>query len=552
MRRHRILLNQDGNMMVIVLMLAAIGGGIATLMKRMDNTQSAVGFLRTLSNKQVLKGELQSNINRLILGQASHCHHSSLKTRMEKFRVMDPSASFSDVSFQAQIAAGQNPFHNPLVSCLLDEGKFKELPIKSLGIESKLSSRPNAVSLRSEVSSTVSLAIQGEGVNYNLDFKVQTSVSVLSMQSYGVIFTNYTAGRELISLSGRDVEVNVDGKVIVDSNGTRPRMRDLISLSNANKGLKLRYKKPFYLNASGLRANASNDDQFAELSHAYQESALGGSYANAFSGIDLPWRSQPLKYREDYWYDFLLEHGRILPKSSFGTSAIQTGETDFLLFGKSLTGSTVGNWSNNSRDTKKLFNRIKTAKSVHETCRQREGSRFYHMVFNHLNKDFTIDFSENNDVDNPPVFCGLVAARNLKIILNKSHLDELKTNIILGKFLISGQIEVVGDSRELKILDVLDFGVSDVNLSLPAQVKLELLPEQFLMQKYYLGQNFFLPLFKSAHSGISPYFLPREASAFMSRFCGSYWCVATTITSPEPKQILDHQGYFKYEVQNIY
>lgn len=205
-------------------------------------------------------------------------------------------------------------------------------------------------------------------------------------------------------------------------------------------------------------------------------------------------------------------------------------------------------------NTKQIFNSIYgDGKKLFESCNASniDGGQFNLIIFNNINQDFTIDFSENNSSSSPPSFCGLIAARNIKIILNDEEKGPHREHLFIGKLLVKGSIHISRNGN-LRIHDIATVN-SDSIKDIRPEISLENLKFQFYNQKYFSAQNFTVPFFKDnsiynstavQHMG----YVPRSTRSFFNQVCDMpapnphFRCRQKEITSPDMKTLTRDLG----------
>lgn len=458
-----------------------------------------------------------------------------------------------------------------LVRCLLNASKYdlREVKLHKLKASFTQASLPNLNAYYIDINSQVQISLHGGttgAINFRFNFKHR--VSIKSMEDYGIIFTRYNKTAPLFN-SGTYRKISVFGKVAITN--TTPRNLSFAHLTHRDKADVTYFS---LIESQGEKLEVSNeiDSMIEQGSLSFNENFKQGIEFNSFRNkqgtpLVLPWNRYSNQYQDIFWYD-LIRDIYILPKLDSRISVAKVGNS-FYQYGQKQDGDidlslTVGD---NQRNTAKIFQRLTGSPSdLVDTCKKPNPAigKFHPLVFNHLNEDFIIDFSQNNTLGRPPIFCGAIAAKNLKIILNTNPSPELNKHYFIGKLIISGNIEIVGgmSNKEVIFLDSSRLTSSQIDgYVLPDDATVDDVASSLFLQKFFLTQNFFLPLLEAAPvGGSASFYRPRSLKEFFNEPCGTSptstppengRCRSASIPSPERLAILEQKNLFYYEARNL-
>lgn len=555
--RKSLLKNESGNILVIFSFIALITGSIGywmTLTTKVDKEISGLGATQATS---YLRSDFQNTIKKALQGKlsVSACPIlSEFKTKFYDFLNTDPKIekNFLDNPGTSSI---NEVVMNPQIKCFFNPARYDKIKWDKVKILIQRNSEPSFISLSNFISVEVLVAYKINGTPRSHKFQIKYRIDVLTLNHYGLIFTNSLLS-PLINLQGSS-NLKINSTVLFDLpvriNSSIP-LNNMISLPDYQR---LSYQNDVYTPASSF--NITDDIVSFLNTHSISEIFKKGIQYNSLPkdiSFKMPYEINPNEWKEYIDMIPITQSGYPLPKTN-PQSVIYN----------SLTGLITHYYSGEKLTTQETYDLYpEHKKEVSSSCKSvldLEAGVYNLYLFNHLDEDFTIDFSDNKDPDYPPVFCGIIAAKNLKIILNnESSSSNFFQHHLIGKFILSGGL-IIQNSGHLNIHDISEFNGDQYDYyTFP--IESQNLRTQFYNQKYYSTQNFFLPVFRpnkypsvtgnSLLNSIDRFYVSRSTRVFFNTIknipgLGQKLTRTDNILSPDAKDLINrHKNNLVFEV----
>ena len=557
----KLLNNESGNIIVVVGLIGMIAGGVFFWNNLAGKVDNEVRSLGTTQSTTYMRADFRTSIKKSLQGTNTECPSTVLSTLESKFKNYTTSATNAtySINYTDNPSTPANEVEtNANIKCFFHPARYMGLNWESLKVSIIRTTEPNYMTLSNFVAADVQAVFRVSGKPTVLKYQLRYRVDVLSLNHFGVIFMNSDSG-PLFDL-GPTTKVQLRSNVLFDTanrSGHFP-VTNLMLLPDFER---LTYLKETY---TSVRDFVSNTEtlKFLDIHTLGEVFKKGIDYGllPSDSGFQAPYQRSP-----DQWNE-LLDMG---PTITTGFALPNTTPPSAIW--NEMTSTASATYSGPNTDTKDIYSRIlpaQGAKGVIHTCRPVDdvtSGPYNIFVFNNLNQDLTIDFTENIDLAAPPVFCGVVAVKDLIVKLNdQGETSPVFQHHLLGKIIVRGKIRVIGNGH-LNIHDIMDFTESDIDYVMAAPLNISNLRTQYFNQKYYATQNFFLPYFKSGQnltvgasslmSDDNRYYVPRSTTAFFQGNCSpaaTNKCREANIGSPEKEHLAqNHWQKLMFEVFNV-
>ncbi len=569
-----IFLNERGNLTVTIFLIVMITGAVGYFMTLSDHVDDEIRVLGGTQATSFLKSDVQETLKRTLRdGNSGDCvlgnsirdmfrnmqlpSSQSIFNREVKRPNTSPSTKEAYVAYLASV--------NDQYSCFFHPARYGAgVEFNYFKIEMKRSANPNMVNLSNYITAEVLIRMKAAGRSFSAKYLLRFQVDVHTMASYGVIFSTGSSTTPVFSVANPDTQVTFDSKVLLDqTDRSKPVM-----LSRLTEFNQVKYTQKVNLAASNIVTDSNDMSKLQEvnLREIFKEGVVFDAFPDRNQVV--PWALSNGQYNDLFNYDLLAVGRYPLPRLLSNESAMSTSSGGIThLYSKDKEKNDIpGGIESVNKNTKSIYELMTgDQKNLYKSCSSVDVTTGVYnlIIFNNLNEDFTIDFSQNSTLSTPPVFCGLIAARNLTIILNGSAaVAEAHTHHLVGKLLISGQIRFQS-SGKFVFTDILDLDQDTVS---PYEIMDDhtSVQIQYFNQRYYSAQNFTLPFFKDPSiytpSGTDYYtthanrfWVPRDTKELFTRPCNGKMCRYTPIGSPDtPEKILQlHSAALLYEVRIV-
>lgn len=563
--------NESGNILVVITIIGMIAGLIGYWTSLSDKTDKEIRSLGSTQSLSFLRADFQNTIKKSLLGTNTACPSTGTygKPFLDKFRNYTLLATDAVISrvFVDNLSTSANEISNtsssPDILCYVNISRYSGVSFSKIQIKISRATEPNYISLSNFISADIFVNYKASGKPGTLKYQLKYRIDVLTMNSFGLIFTNTPLTNVPLIKVPSNTFVKVMAPTLFDHVGDRTKEVYLNSFMNFPNTEHLIYTDDVYSTAPGFKVDNTNGLNFLKTKHLYDVFKQGIQYNQLPKGsFETPYQKSASQWSEILDYKPVDSDYYPLPNTSPKTSAIFD----------SISNTVVQTFDisqlNNLKDTKKIYEHIygpNNGKQLIKSCRQVENldSLVYPLyIFNDLNEDFVIDFTNNKESDYPPVFCGIIAARKLTIKLNnEASSSNFYQHHILGKFIISDTIEIL-NAGSLNIHDLMTF--TDDLVQYPGiQININNLRTQFYNYKYYSAQNFFLPFFQAgktpnitdatalAKTDPNRFYVPRGTKAFFINDCSGKACRVDEILAPALDDLAkNHWNDLLFEVYN--
>lgn len=560
----RLFANEKGNLTVTITLLVVVTGAIGFFMAVSDRVDQEIRVLGGTQATAYLKSDVQESIKRtLVQGNHDGCtvgdgirdmYRDFLRPNKDsiyKLEVRKPSA----MSYGAWL-----PTVRDRINCFFHPSRYAgTTEFNFFKIEMKRSSNPNLLNLSNYLQVEVLIQTVTSGRSSNLRWILRYQVDVLTTASYGAIFNS--SGTDPLFELDSGAKLSIEGRTLIDQDD-RSKAFALSRLSDFEN---VSFSQKVFLASPSIVTDAAALDflEKRSLRDFFKEGIIFDGIQNPAQLV--PWKVTTGQFRDLFNYDLIATGRYPLPKLASNESAIATASGGIThLYGNDKENDPIpGGIEAINKNTAGIYNLMfGDKKNLFKSCSSVDVSTGVYnvLVFNNTAEDFTIDFTGNTTLSEPPVFCGLIAARNLIIKLNDSALGaEAYTHHFVGKLLLSGKI-ILQNKGKLVFTDILNLDQDTIS---PYEVIDDhtSVQVQFLNQKFYSAQNFALPFFNDPTiyadtnfvSGINRFWVPRDTKELFVRDCSGKKCRQSPIGSPaSPEEILTrHASALTYEVTNV-
>jgi hypothetical protein len=567
------LLNESGNILVVISIIGMIAGLIGYWTSLTDKTDKEIRSLGATQSLSFLRADFQNTIKKSLLGTNSACPATGAfgKQFLDKFRNYSLSSTEAIISriFIDNLSTSENEItttSSPTdIFCYVNISRYAGVDFNKIQIKISRATEPNYVTLSNFISADITVNYKSNDKPGILKYQLKYRVDVLTLNSFGLIFTNTLLTNSPRIAIPPNTFVKVKAPTLFDNVSDRTKEVFLNNFMHFPGTDKLIYSDDVFSTAPGFKVDASNGLNFLKTKHLYDVFKQGIHYNQLPKGsFQAPYQiSTTSQWSEILDYKPLESGYYPLPNTSGKVSAIFDNVTNSVV--QKFDTANI----NNLNDTKKIYEHIlgtSKGKYLTHSCRAADNldSLIYPLyIFNNLNSDFIIDFTENKEADYPPVFCGLIAAKKLIIKLNNEQSNStFFQHHIIGKFIISDSIQIINQGS-LNIHDLMTFTEDLIQYS-GTQISINNLRTQFYNYKYYSAQNFSLPFFKEgktpnitdnnslASTAPNRFYVPRASKAFFNRSCGpNNFCRVDEILSPALDDLTkNHWNNLIFEVYN--
>lgn len=553
----KILGNDSGNMLVIIPILVLMTVSLAYFTSVTDMVDQEIISLSSTQNSIYIKPDLQETIKRSLKGENEECPagiQNVLKEKFLDFTVATSAATFTYKPTNIDIKK------DPSATCFFHPNRYGHAAtFETVHINLYRNGEPNLINLSSSIAGDIRIGINWQGKKSVLKFIIRYRVEVLTLDHFGMIF-NSPRNTDLIIQEAPSSQLTFNTTVLVDmQDRDRSASFDLSHLLPLKRFDSVYFNEDVYLATPSLSSSEKILTFMQE--HKVSDIMKTGMQFKALTSENLtaPYQATTGQYRDLLNYDVTAVGRYPLPKLASNEAVIGTEATGIThqysrnKYNEAIPG-TIENHNRNTASIYELMNGSK--KRLNDSCNSVDlSSGVYNLlVFNNLSEDFTIDFSENTDIDDPPVFCGLIAAKNLTVILNGAASGDVKENHFIGKIILNGTL-TIKNAGEFIVNDIVTLTADSVPYAKVEDVTNITL--QYMNQKYYSTQNFSLPFMKNNIytgatnflTGPDQYWVPRDVKEFFTKDCFGKKCRTSPITSPA--SILDilnrNKGNLLYE-----
>jgi hypothetical protein len=558
--KKKILLNNEsGNLVMVIGILVMIAGAIGywvSLTSKVDQEIRGLGasqastFLRAdfrNTIKQAIQGRLQP-ISCPLMTQFQNTFHNFANANPLIQKTYTDNISTPNVN---EITT------HPEIKCFFNPSRYgTNLSWEKITISLRRVTEPNFMTLSSFISAEVKASFKVNGKPTFQKYQLKYRLDVLTLDHFGLIFTNSNQTNRLIE-PGNDAFVKIDSSVlfdVADRINTKIPMNSIMTLPTPER---LVYTRDVTTPSPGFNSSQAVIDFLTtnKLSDIFKK----GIEYNALvknSSFKLPYEINPIEWKELIDMTPLATDGYPLPKTT-PPSAIYNPLTS------SVTHTYLADRTSTTQTYNALFG-ANNEKQVFQSCSKLLdfSTGLYTLYqFNHLDQDFTIDFSKSKETGFPPAFCGIIAAKNITVILNNEEsTSPFYLHHLIGKFIISGRL-IIQNKGKLNVHDIIEFTEDQINYP-TLVIDAHNLRMQFYNQKYYSTQNFFLPVFKpnkypnvtggSLLSHADRFYVSRSTRTFFNVTCASKKCRTPNIESPTAEDLATrHWQNLVFEVYDV-
>lgn len=565
--------NQKGNLVITLAISSLILGGIAYWTKISSKIGEDIQGLYGQQISTLLRSDFKFTIKKLLEGtlSISECpvtvSKNIIKDKLHNFVYSTPLVPFEinddPNTLQTDEVAGDTK-----TKCFFHPSRYGNgIKWNRLKVEFKRVSVPSLQEMASFITVDVKISYRLNEKNFSKTFNFKYRLGVFRLDRFGLIFTKSNAipNNPLISLPNNETAnnsyVRVHSTVLFDMPNPRSSNVDV----DLSRFLSTDTKKLIYLNEVISSIKKFNIDDIS--SEFLTNKPLDSVFKKGIQYQALPTDSNfkmPYEINDSQWREIIdmkpaYEDAYPLPETSL-IPFPSTSTPRSAIFG--TTNNVIATFDRNNSYTKKnTYEVFGTIKPISQSCISNDptSGRFQIYLFNHIDQDFTIDFTKPNSL---PVFCGAIVAKNLTIKMNGLEPSDNNFNHhIIGKFILSGKITIVGKGA-LHIHDILEFTDDQMNYNI-SNFDSNKLRLQFYNQKFYSMQNFYLMVFApdkyptlSTNQLQEPnnnyrFYVPRSTRTFFNEVCGSYYrCRTNNIPSPDD-WILNKWEDLVFEVRHV-
>jgi hypothetical protein len=559
--------NESGNIILVIALIGMIAGLIGYWTSLSDKTDKEIRSLGTTQSATYMRADFKNTIKKSLNGTNTACPlTATFKNTFKDFSVTSANAVINRTFTDNPSTTTVNEVSDASITetkCFFNISRYMGLKWEKLKISVRRTTEPNYMSLTNFIAVDIQSVFRVGGKPTVLKYQLKYRIDVLTMDRYGVIFTNSSAGDMFTIPSGSNL--NINSPVLFDYSGraagTPLALKNLMVFPVNGR---LIFGKEAFTTAPSLNSNAAVIS-FLTTKTIYDVFKQGLVYGQLPGGAVF---KPPYEINNSQWTELLdftdIENNYALPNQS----------PTAIIWNDPLVVHTYGIPAGDNSNTASIYNRIAGVTSGKEntllnSCRPATditSGPYPLLIHNNRTAAFTIDFTTNTDVDHPPVFCGLIVAKDLIIKLNgQNSAQDYYRHHIIGKFILSGKVIII-NAGSLDIHDLSTF--TDEAVDYPGiTMDIANLRTQYFNQKYYSTQNFFLPFFDTYPTLLSTdialqdvtktdrYYFPRSTRSFFKDPCGTggaYRCRTPNIPVPSKEDLVQtHWQTLMYEVYDL-
>jgi hypothetical protein len=544
--------NESGNLLMVIAIMGLISGLIVYWTGLTDKVDDEIRALSATQSTTFMRADFKNTIKKSLQGKNTPCSLSG--TFRDKFK--DFQKSSSDAVLDKVYTSGFTGTNTEL-KCFLNISRYAGVTWDKIKISIRRTTDPNYMTLSNFIAADILAVFKAGTKPMVLKYQMKYRIDVLTMNHFGVMFTNSTSG-PLFDIAPL-AKLKIVSPVLFDETN-RSDPIPLANLMNLPDAGRLIYAKQTYTTAPGFSSNA-DVITFLTTKNIMDVFKKGIEYNQLLKGstFKAPYEMNPTQWVEQLDFKDIINGGYPLPDTSPQAINYNAPNTVYAY------NSTI-NHSNTADIYNHMFGAANNEKLLTSSCQKVTdiSSGPYHlMIHNNLNQDFVIDFTKNIETDFPPVFCGVIAAKDLIIKLNNQTAGEdFYHHHIIGKFILKGKIKVE-NSGQLNLHDIMEF--TEDLVEYPAvDIDITNLRTQFYNQKYFSTQNFFLPFFENYPTPLltsdaslmgtdeNKYYFPRSTKTFFDQNCVSKKCRNPNIPTPTMEHLAQtHWTRLLYEVFDV-
>ncbi len=590
---NKILGNDRGNISATLTLIVMITGAIGYFMLVTDQVDSEIRTLSSTQATSYLKSDVMETTKKLLRsgsagpngglpsgpGNCNGKYGDDIRDLFQNFTLSDGQSEFTETIQNAgQVYPDFYAANSDKLNCFFHPQRYGGVNFDLFKITIKRSAGVNLINLSNYLIAEVMIQTVLFGKRHTEKYTLRYRIDALSMSHFGLIFNSSGADNLYDLDDGAFVQINAP--VLVDQ-ATRSTPFSLSRLTNfgkpfdgkSNPTKSLTYNESVYLASPTVAQDAAslNFLSTSDLRVYFKDGVIFDVFTNPAQVV--PWKIATGQYNELFNYD-VIGSGRFpLPRLDSGESAHATSAAGVTnVYGRDKENNPIPDGIDaHNKNTAGIYSLMMGDKSkLYSSCSSVDVSSGVYslIIFNNLNEDFTIDFSGNTTSSAPPVFCGLIAAKNLTIILNNTEVTSasasdtvsLVNHHFVGKMLLSGKL-IVRNKGKLIFTDILELDQDTVS---PYEVIDDFtnVQVQYYNQKYYSSQNFTLPFFSdpSIYSegdytgGPNRFWVPRDTKNLFNKDCGApYKCRISPLGSPANSDdiLAAHRTKLLYEVFSV-
>ena len=557
--------NESGNIIIVIALIGMIAGLIGYWTSLSDKTDKEIRSLGTTQSATYMRADFKNTIKKSLNGTNAACPlTATFKNNFKDFSVTSANAVINRTYTDNPSTTTVNEVSDASITetkCFFNISRYMGLKWEKLKISVRRTTEPNYMSLANFIAVDIQSVFRVGGKPTVLKYQLKYRIDVLTMDRYGVIFTNSSSGDMFTIPNGS--KVRISSPVLFDYSGRAagaplPLKNLMVFPVNG----RLIFGKEAFTTAPSLNSNAAVIS-FLTTKTIYEVFKQGLVYGQLPGGGVF---KTPYEINASQWTE-LLDFSEI--QDSY---ALPNQSPMAIIWNAPYTVHSYDAKPGNNSDTASIYNRIYGAggqNKLLESCRPATditSGPYPLLIHNNRTVDFTIDFTTNTDVDHPPVFCGLIVAKDLIIKLNgQNSAQDYYRHHIIGKFILSGKV-IIMNAGSLDIHDLSTFTDEAVDYSV-ITMDIANLRTQFFNQKYYSTQNFFLPFFDTYPTLLitdtdlqdpaktNRYYFPRSTRSFFDVPCGSpanKRCRTPNIPVPSKEDLVHtHWQALMYEVYDL-
>lgn len=509
-------------MLVIITIISTIGACIAYFINATDLVDSEIRGLGATQQLSYQKAEIENSLIKWLEGRPSPACNPVKNALIDKFTNFQLSDQESRIVFEQASGSPATPiinfnssFPNVHLPCFMNPNRYREFSLKDFKAEFFRIGQPNYMGLSNEVGALITFEMhynRGAGAakifrqKYNFRYRLEAS----SLGNYGLIFTRSPVGDTAISAnSPGSTKTFVLAKTLVL--GPSPELTNLASYGSGSSDY-TEFQNEVHVSSGHLVIDNTSleyvkNNGFDKIfTKGIVTDAIPSTETNP--GYIYPTNFGGQAWQESFNYYYWDQVGHLPLTSSLRTAspAPPSGGTSY--YSNSIEGTSVALDDVKLRDTNQIFSSPlhgSEPANVFTTCAFTttggpNQSRM--MTWANMNNSFTIDLRRNTDAATPPVFCGMIAARDITIILNdlednpSTSDSEFTHHYLIGKFIVSNGIKIQGKGK-IHIIDGLDFQKEDINLPGVSVVNPSLIQQHIYSFSYTSYRNFFMPFLRA-------------------------------------------------------
>jgi hypothetical protein len=502
--------NERGNISAVLILIGLICSSIFYFISTTDNVDKEVRTLGSMQTLSYLRTDIAGTVQSWLEGFPNPDCPSTLKDKLQnefsKFATPGShSDSYSGAEIKLDVVGANNA--TKFLLCYMHPNRYTGFSLKKFNAKFSANGAPNYQSLSQEISARIELELaigsQRFLQKYNFGFRMRA----VTLKDYGIVWTVSGNSAPLLSAASDKAIVNVFAQPLIIKRESSDSFNSnrLLALNGPvnNPTTRPNFFAPIHLNFPVINIDNSARQFFQD--NGIEKIFQKGIVPDAIKSFDLP-TEHGSAWNEVFNVPARASAGMPLPLTSSRTTT-RSGRISNKGDGGEPTAPDLSFGDDYFKTSFQMMPKVPTDSSASipvESCQVTSGSPGLPIYANSNSAgsgggDFVIDLSKSKDLNNPPIFCGLISANKIIVKLNnEASTQPYHQHYIIGKFHVTTQFVVEGEGT-LNILDISTFEGDDILIDVSADKKPDsnLLRSNFNSFSFLSYRNFILPILKT-------------------------------------------------------